>query len=113
MEDNNNITLRNRTFNRIKKSILGQKSDGHGVFFYYTFPFFQSITDVNLYEYFHNPEVMFNCQSEVIAKLKGCASFAPDEGPVADGSALGGKFEFDDNGYILIQQAKIERLKTY
>lgn len=111
MGNNNSTTLRDRTFNRLKQSISGEKSDGHGVFFYYTFPFFKNVTNVDLYEYFHNPKLMFDTQLEVIEKLERCGSFSPDEGPVAEGSALGGKVEFDEHGFILIREAKIETLE--
>ena len=57
-------TMRDRTFDRLKRSIANEPADGHGVFLYYTFPFFQNVTGVNLQEYYHKPEVMFQGRGE-------------------------------------------------
>lgn len=107
----NNNTLRERTFNRLAKSIKGEKTDRHSVFNYYTFPFFQSLTGVNLDKYFHFPKITFETQLEVFEKLNKCGSFAPDTGCVAETNALGGEVYFDDSGFINVHEAKIENIE--
>lgn len=93
-------TLRERNFRRLKQSIAGEKSDGHAVFNFYTFPFFQSVTGVKLDDYFHKPEVTLQCQIEALDKLDGIGNPLPDMGAVAEASGLGGIIKFDDNGFI-------------
>ena len=46
-------TLKERNAERLRKSIAGEKADGHAVFNYYTYPFFHAVTKVPLNEYFH------------------------------------------------------------
>lgn len=104
-------TMRDRTFDRLKRSIANEHADGHGVFLYYTFPFFQNITGVNLQEYYHKPEVMFQVQQEVYGMLDNCGSFAPDPGAVAECSALGGQVRFDAHDFISVKEAKIDTLE--
>lgn len=106
-----NSTLRERTFDRLKKSIAGEKADGHAVFNYYTFPFFQNVTGVKLDEYFHNPKVTFETQLEVYEQLAQCGSFAPDPGPVAECGSLGGIVQFDQHGFISIKKSGISTLE--
>ncbi|MDR2932680.1 MAG: uroporphyrinogen decarboxylase family protein [Oscillospiraceae bacterium] len=103
-------TLRDRTFMRLKQSIAGQESDGHAVFFYYTYPFYQSVTHVDLNAYFHDPKVTFDVQLEVLELLERCGSFAPDEGAVAECSALGASVIFDEHGFISVKPAELEEL---
>lgn len=95
-------TLRERNFRRLKQSIAGEKSDGHAVFHFYTFPFFQAVTGVNLDDYFHKPNITLECQIEALEKLEGIGNPVPDMGPVAEASGLGGIVQFDENGYISI-----------
>lgn len=93
-------TLRERNFKRLKESIAVEKSDGHAVFNFYTFPFFQAATGVNLDDYFHNPEITLQCQIEALEKLDGIGNPLPDMGAVAEASGLGAEIVFDDNGFI-------------
>ncbi len=104
-------TLRDRTFDRLRRSIAGEKSDGHAVFNYYTFPFFHSVTGVSLDEYFHNPKVTFETQYGVFEQLEKCGSFHPDVGPVAECSALGGIVRFDRHGFISVKESGISTLE--
>lgn len=101
-------TMRDRTFDRLKKSIAGEKADGHGVFNYYTFPFFHHVTGVPLDKFFHDPKVLFQTQLEVYEKLGKCGSLCPDPGPVAECSGLGGKVRFDAQGFISVAPSGIE-----
>lgn len=101
-------TLKERNAARLSRSIAGEKSDGHAVFNFYTFPFYHEVTKVPLNEYFHNPKVMFDTQLEVLEQLDGCGNLSPDAGAVAECSALGGKVRFDEHGFISIEPAKIE-----
>lgn len=93
-------TLRERNLKRLKQSIAGEKSDRHAVFNFYTFPFFQSKTGVNLHEYFHKPEVTLACQIEALEMLDGIGNPLPDMGAVAEASGLGALVKFDDHGFI-------------
>lgn len=104
-------TLRDRTFDRLKRSIDGRPSDGHSVFFYYTYPFFQNVTGVDLQEYYHKPEVMLEVQQEVYEMLDNCGSFAPDTGAVAECTGLGGQVRFDAHGFISVKEMGIETLE--
>lgn len=104
-------SLRNRTFKRLEASIKGEKTDGHSVFFYYTYPFFNNITKVNLEDYFHKPKVTFDTQIEVLEKLENCGSLCPDEGAVAECSALGGTVRFDRHGFISVKEMEIESVE--
>lgn len=103
--------LRDRTFSRLQGSISGKPCDHHAVFFYYTYPFFHTLSGVDLHAYFHDPKVMFDTQLEVLERLGRCGSFAPDEGAVAEGSALGGTVRFDDHGFISIKEAPWDDLE--
>lgn len=93
-------TLRERNFRRLQQSIAGEKSDGHAVFNFYTFPFFQAVTGVKLDDYYHKPEVTLQCQIEALEKLDGVGNPLPDMGSVAEASGLGGVVKFDDHGFI-------------
>ncbi len=95
-------TLRERNLQRLRESIAGERSDGHAVFNFYTFPFFKSITGVNLDEYFHNPQVTLDCQVEALELLDGIGNPVPDMGAVAEASGLGGVVRFDDAGFISV-----------
>lgn len=103
-------TLKERNAERLRKSISGEKTDGHAVFNYYTFPFFQAATGIDLNEYFHNPKACLECQVQALDMLDGCGNIVPDMGPVAETSALGGKVRFDDHGFISVAPAEIEEL---
>ena len=92
--------LRERNFRRLKESIAGEKSDGHAVFNFYTFPFFNAVTGVNLDDYFHKPEVTLKSQIEALEMLDGIGNPVPDMGAVAEASGLGGQVAFDDQGFI-------------
>jgi uroporphyrinogen-III decarboxylase len=93
-------TLRERNFRRLKESIEGKASDGHAVFNFYTYPFFQSVTGVNLDDYFHKPEVTLKCQLEALELLDGIGNLVPDMGSVAEASGLGSIVQFDNKGFI-------------
>jgi uroporphyrinogen-III decarboxylase len=103
-------TLRERTFSRLNKSIIGDATDGHAVFNYYTFPFYHHITGVPLDRYFHDPKVMFETQFQVLEQLEKCGSFQPDPGPVAECSSLGGIVQFDAEGFISVRKSGISTL---
>ena len=84
----NTMSLRDRTFDRLRKSIVGEKADGHGVFHYYTYPFYQSLTGVDLDKYFHDPKVIFDTQHEVLEKIEKCGRVCyKSEGRITEGSA--------------------------
>lgn len=95
-------TLRERNFRRLKQSIAGEASDGHAVFHFYTFPFFQSVTGVKLDDYFHKPNITLESQIEALETLEGIGNPVPDMGSVAEASGLGGIVQFDENGYISV-----------
>ena len=95
-------TLKERNFRRLRESISGEKSDGHAVFNFYTFPFFQAVTGVKLDDYFHKPSTTLQCQVEALEKLEGVGSLVPDMGSVAEASGLGGVVTFDDHGFISV-----------
>ncbi len=95
-------TLREKNFRRLNQSINGEKSDAHAVFHYYTYPFFQSITGVDLDEFFHNPEVAMQSQIEALEKIENIGNPVPDMGSVAVASGLGGVVAFDDSGFISV-----------
>ncbi len=103
-------TLRDRTFDRLKRSLAGEEPDGHAVFNYYTFPFFHNVTGVPLDQYFHDPKTTFEIQTEVFEQLEKCGSYHPDVGPVAECSALGGIVRFDSHGFISVKESGIEEL---
>jgi uroporphyrinogen-III decarboxylase len=103
-------TLRMRTFDRLKKSITGEKTDAFAAFHFYTFPFFRNVTGVMLDRYFHDPKTTFNVQAEVLERMEWCGDFAPDTGPVAECSALGGEVCFDAQGFISVKPAAINDL---
>lgn len=104
-------TLKERNAERLKKSIAGEKCDAHAVFNFYTYPFYHSVTNVPLNEYFHNPKVMFESQLEALEQLDGCGNFTPDVGAVAETSALGGHVRFDEHGFISVAPAEIEEVE--
>ena len=104
-------TLKERNAERLRKSIAGEKCDAHAVFNFYTYPFFQAHTGVNLDEYFHNPKVCFECQLEALEKIDGLGNFLPDVGAVAETSALGGHVRFDEHGFISVTPAEIEEVE--
>lgn len=103
-----NSNLRERTFARLARSVNGLPSDHHAVFHYYTYPFYQKVTGVDLKEYYHNPKLMMETQLSVIEMLDGCGSLQPDVGSVAESSSLGGPVRFDPNGFISVHEIGIE-----
>ena len=103
-------TLKERNAQRLQQSITGQRPDGHAVFNFYTYPFFQAATNVDLDQYFHNPKACFESQLEALELLDGCGNLVPDMGAVAETSALGGTVRFDEHGYISVKPAEIEEL---
>lgn len=104
-------TMRDRTFDRLKKSIAGEPTDRHAVFLYYTYPFFQNVTGMDLMEYYHNPKFMMEIQQEVFGMLDNCGSFQPDTGAVAECSGLGGEIQFDPHGFISVKKMEIDTLE--
>lgn len=104
------VNFKERNAERLRKSVVGERTDGHAVFNYYTFPFFQAATGIDLNEYFHNPKACLECQVQALDMLDGCGNIVPDMGPVAETSALGGKVRFDDHGFISVAPAEIEEL---
>ncbi len=94
--------LREKNFRRLKESIAGEKSDAHAVFHYYTYPFFQSVTGVDLDDFFHKPEVTLQAEIDTLDQLDQIGNPIPDVGSVAVASGLGGKVEFDDSGFISV-----------
>ena len=103
-------TLKERNAQRLQQSITGQRPDGHAVFNFYTYPFFQAATNVDLDQYFHNPKACFESQLEALELLDGCGNLVPDMGAVAETSALGGTVRFDEHGYISVKPAESEEL---
>ncbi len=101
-------TLKERNAKRLQQSIAGEQCDAHGVFNFYTYPFFHAATKVNLDEYFHNPKVMFESQLEALEMLDGCGNLVPDVGAVAETSGLGGHVHFDEHGYICVSPVEID-----
>lgn len=101
-------TLRERNFERLRKSISGEKCDAHACFNYYTYPFYQTHTGVELQEYFRKPQVMLAVQTEVLGKLENVGNLTPDVGSVAEASSLGGVVKFDEHGFISVHEAGIE-----
>lgn len=104
-------TLRNRTFSRLAKSLRGEPVSHHAVFHYYTYPFYQKVTGVDLKQYYHDPKLMMQTQLSVIEQLDGCASLQPDVGSVAESSSLGGHVRFDPNGFISVHEIGIESIE--
>ncbi len=95
-------TLREKNFRRLRQSIAGEKSDGHAVFQFYTYPFFQAVTGVKLDDFFHKPKITLECQIEALEKLEGIGNPLPDLGSVPEASGLGGIVQFDENGFISV-----------
>lgn len=95
-------TLRERNFRRLKQSIDGERSDRHAVFHYYTYPFFQSMTGVDLNDFFHNPEATLKCEIQTFEQIEGIGNPLPDMGSVPVASGLGGVVKFDDAGFISV-----------
>jgi len=101
-------TLKERTFARLAQSLQGVPTDHHAVFHYYTYPFYQNVTGVDLKKYYHDPKLMMDTQLSVLEALDGCGSLQPDVGSVAESSSLGGPVRFDPNGFISVHEIGIE-----
>lgn len=106
-----NSSLRQRSFARLRKVLAGETVDRHAVFHYYTYPFYQHATGVNLDAYFHDPRVTFETQAQTLEKLEWCGNFSPDTGAVAECSGLGGIVRFDAEGFISVKPAPIDSLE--
>lgn len=104
-------SLRQRTFERLRKAINGEDMDRHAAFHYYTYPFYQNATGVELDSYFHCPKVMFDTQAQTLEQMQWCGNFAPDTGAVAECSALGGRVVFDQHGFISVKPAPANTLE--
>lgn len=100
--------LRERTFERLRKSIAGEKCDAHAAFSYYTYPFYHSVTGVPLDTYFHDPKVQLETQLAVLDQLEGVGNPAPDVGSVAEASSFGAPVRFDAEGFISVHSMGIE-----
>lgn len=101
-------SLRERNFERLRRSIAGEACDAHACFNYYTYPFYYAVTGVDLKEYFHNPKLQLDTQLEVLEKLERCGNPAPDVGSVAEASSLGGVIKFGEGGFISVHESGIE-----
>lgn len=100
--------LRERTFERLRKSIEGEKTDAHGVFYYYTYPFYHSATNVPLDQYFSNPKIQMDTQLSVLDRLEGVGNLTPDVGSVAESSSFGAPVRFDAEGFISVHDLGLE-----
>ena len=105
-------TLRGRTFSRLHNAIAGEPIHAHGVFHYYTYPFYWNATGIDLKEYFHNPQVTYETQGSVLEQLQWCGDFSPDTGPVAECSALGCEIRTDNNGFLSVKPAGVNELEA-
>ena len=101
-------TLKERNYDRLKKSIAGEKCDAHAVFNFYTYPFFHAATKVDLDQYFHNPKACMESQLQAYDMLDGVGNLVPDVGAVAETSSLGGHVRFDEHGFISVTPAEID-----
>ena len=83
----------------LKKSIDGIPSDHHAYCLWPSFPFIKTGSEVDLYDYFHSKELMYDCQKRVIDALDGAFAFFPDSGTVAECSGLQCEVRFNDDGF--------------
>lgn len=97
-------TLRERTHRRMAQSIAGEPSDGHSVFYFYTYPFYQNVTGMPLPEYFHDPKMQLDMQAKVLDMLDGVGNLCPDVGSVAEASSFGCPVRFDNAGFISVHE---------
>ncbi len=104
-------TLRERNFERLRQSIAGEKSDGHAVYHFFSFPYYKKAVGVNLDEFFHNPKVMLEAQLEGLELVEKCADPYPDLGPVVETNCLGGHVVFDRQGFIAVEPAAINSVE--
>ena len=102
------MSLRERTFERLKKSINGEALDAHGVFNFYTYPFYHEVTKVPLDQYFSDPKLQLDIQVEVLDRLEGVGNPCPDVGSVAESNSFGAPIHFDAEGFISVSDMGIE-----
>ena len=93
------MTFAEQNEHAIRQSIAGEKPDVQPVLFFINFPFIKSLLDVDLHEYFNNPQVMMEAQIETYAKLGLNGPLYPDFGVVPECHALGAQVEFDYLGF--------------
>ena len=98
------MDLRERTFDRMRKSIAGEKCDAHSAFLYYTYPFYHNVTGIPLDKYFHDPATQLEIQLEVLDQLDGVGNPQPDVGSVAEASSFGAPVRFDAEGFISVHE---------
>lgn len=102
-----------RNVERLRKSIAGEKTDGHAVFNFYTYPFFHAATNVPLNEYsiilsfaFSLSRKRWRCWTAVVTWFLIWVR-------LAECGALDGKVRFGRHGrhgFISVEPAEIEDL---
>lgn len=78
-----------KNWERIARTICHEEPDQVPVFLHVTGPFIASFTGVDLYQYYHDPTVMFESQLKVRERFYNLTGVFPDLSMAVEPSALG------------------------
>ena len=83
---------------RIRSAIAMEQPDQVPVFLHTTGPFMAKHSDIDLYDYFHSPGLMFRAQNYMHQRFSGLSQYMPDLGSVPEAAGIGAPITFTDDG---------------
>lgn len=83
---------------RIRSAIAMDQPDQVPVFLHTTGPFMAKHADIDLYDYFHSPALMFRAQNYMHQRFSGLSQYMPDLGSAPEAAGIGAPITFTDDG---------------
>ena len=83
---------------RMQQAIALEVPDQVPVFLHTTGPFIAGHTNTDLYDYFHQPELMYKAQNYMHQRFCGLSQFMPDLGSAPEAAGMGAPITFTDDG---------------
>jgi 5-methyltetrahydrofolate--homocysteine methyltransferase len=99
----------------IQAAIAMEQPDQVPVFLHTTGPFMAAHANIDLYDYFHSAELMFQAQNYMHQRFSGLSQYMPDLGPAPEAAGLGAPITFTDDGVPWVEacvqtEADLEKL---
>lgn len=83
---------------RIQAAIAMEQPDQVPVFLHSTGPFIAGHANIDLYDYFHSPGLMFRAQDYMYQRFSGLSQYMPDLGSAPEAAGFGAPITFTDDG---------------
>jgi len=87
-----------KNLERIEQAIALEVPDQVPVFLHTTGPFMAGHADIDLYDYFHKPELMYKAQNYMYQRFSGLSQYMPDLGSAPEAAGMGTHITFTDDG---------------